>query len=514
MTLSRSNPRSKQRWGALMATVMAMTLVIGSVALATHGSVSLGSSNFEIDTDANLRLDHAASSIDWATVAETRTNDEPAGSGDDSFTQGASEDTVNPSISTGSIPPNKSDLKTFGLYKEAGGTAGYLHLFWTRVQDPKGTTNMDFEFNKNKCDPADAAGSVCSTNGVTPARSVGDLLIIYDLSKGGTVPSLGIREWDGTKWGAQTDLTASSKATGSINTSFISAADSDGLGSLDPRTFGEATIDLSAVFQAGQCRSFGSAYLKSRSSDSFTSALKDFIKPQVTTISNCGTVIIRKATVPTSTDAFGFTSNIATQPVTTTATFSVAPGTPKTISNVLAGSYTVTEDDPTPTYALTTIDCSASTVQPANRTTSVANRNVVFTIAADQTLDCTFTNTKQKSNPSASTTPSVVPQDSATVSGLATGGSVDGAANQGLTFSLWSNNTCTGTPLYTKTVTVTANTTYATDNTGSGSSGYTIAADGTYYWKVVYNGDSLNNGFTVACGLEKVVVDLTAHPAP
>jgi hypothetical protein len=504
-----------QRWGLLTAVVVIMTLLAASIAVANHGSVSLGGSNFEIDTDANLKLDHNAPSIDWATVAEVRTDDEPTGSGDDSFTQGASEDTPNPAVSTGSIPPNKSDLKTFGVYKEAGGTAGYLHLFWSRVQDPKGTTNMDFEFNKNKCDPTDVAGSVCSTNGVTPARSIGDLLIIYDLSKGGTVPSLGIREWDGSKWGTQTDLTASNKATGSINSSTIPEGESDGLGQLDPRTFGEATVDLSAVFQSGQCRSFGSAYLKSRSSDSFTSALKDFIKPQVTTIGNCGTVIIRKATVPATTDSFGFTSNISTQPATDNSAFSVVAGSPKTINNVLAGSYTVTENDPSPDYALTGINCGASTVPAANRTASVASRNVVFTIAADQILDCTFTNTKQKSNPSASTMPSVVPQDSATVSGLATGGSIEGAANKELTFSLWADATCTDTQLYTKTVTVTDNAMYATDNSGlAASNGYTITADGTYYWKVVYTGDSLNNPFTIVCGAEQVEVDLTGHPAP
>jgi len=56
-----------------------------------------------------------------------------------------------------------------------------------------------------------------------------------------------------------------------------------------PRTFGEARINLqnSGIFEPGVCRIFGSAYLKSRSSDAFSSELKDFIKPTPINITNC-----------------------------------------------------------------------------------------------------------------------------------------------------------------------------------------------------------------------------------
>ena len=174
-----------------------------------------------------------------------------------------------------------------------------MHLFWTRVQDPSGTTNMDFEFNQSE---------IISANGVTPIRTAGDLLIVYELSKGGTEPQLFLLTWlDGTEgiacdasnsfpcWGDREALTGAGNATGSINTSAIAAADSDGLGDLDPRTFGEASVDLDSIFDPTECKSFGSAYLKSRSSDSFTAALKDFIAPEPVDISNCGNVIIAQA---------------------------------------------------------------------------------------------------------------------------------------------------------------------------------------------------------------------------
>ena len=116
------------------------------------------------------------------------------------------------------------------MYQEGAGTNGFLNLFWSRVQDPEGTTNMDFEFNKNRC-----PGTGCSANGVTPIRTTGDILVIYDLSNGGTNPTLSIRRWTASGvWGAPTDLTAANDATGSINTSAIPAAESDGLGAQDP----------------------------------------------------------------------------------------------------------------------------------------------------------------------------------------------------------------------------------------------------------------------------------------
>jgi hypothetical protein len=93
-------------------------------------------------------------------------------------------------------------------------------------------------------------------------------------------------------WGKRENFSAQGLATGSINTSAIPSAESDGLGSISPRTFGEATVDFDAIAGTG-CAAFGSAYLKSRSSDSFTAALKDFIAP-LTLPSNCGAIKITK----------------------------------------------------------------------------------------------------------------------------------------------------------------------------------------------------------------------------
>jgi hypothetical protein len=62
--------------------------------------------------------------------------------------------------------------------------------------------------------------------------------------------------------------------SGGVAYAVQAAAESDGIissGSLGARTFGEAQIDLRLIFQANKCTSFGSAMLKSRSSDAFNS---------------------------------------------------------------------------------------------------------------------------------------------------------------------------------------------------------------------------------------------------
>ena len=77
--------------------------------------------------------------------------DQLTGSSDDSYQGGVKEDTSCPGETTGSIPNNKSDLRTFHVYREAGvgGNQGFLNLGWSRVTDPSGTTLMDFEFNQS-----------------------------------------------------------------------------------------------------------------------------------------------------------------------------------------------------------------------------------------------------------------------------------------------------------------------------------------------------------------------------
>jgi uncharacterized repeat protein (TIGR01451 family) len=84
-------------------------------------------------------------------------------------------------------------------------------------------------------------------------------------------------------------MTAAGNALGSVNTTAIAPADADGIGGLDAFTFGEAVISFDAIFphSGGACGTLGSAFLKSRSSTSFNSEIKDFVAPSKVSLTNC-----------------------------------------------------------------------------------------------------------------------------------------------------------------------------------------------------------------------------------
>ena len=337
--------------------VVAGTLAASAFALAAV----LDTSKFEIDNatiGSNLSVQGGTGFLDWQNVstAANITADtfdyvtEASGSNDNSFGNGTKEDTVVPSVVTGGIPPNKSDLKEFFAYTERVGSKTYLQLAWSRVQDPSGTTNMDFELNQS---------SLTHANGV-PKRTQDDLLITYDLSKGGSHPVLGYREWNGNdtsgSWGTYQSF-SQNIAIGSINLEglpAVTAPNGATYGPYSARTFGEAAIDLNAagIFDPNECTSFGQAYLKSRSSDSFTSALKDYIAPVSTQITNCGRVVVHKTNSATSAllDGATFTinpGNRATPSVTTLPAVEVAGQAVAgvfCIDKLLLGTqYTITE---------------------------------------------------------------------------------------------------------------------------------------------------------------------------
>jgi hypothetical protein len=485
-----------------LAVAFGMSRSASATTATCSNTATLANSGFEIDTDANLVV-NTSGCIDWladgtgsALRAGVQTDTDILDpKADDAFGQGTSEDDANPTIVDGSIPPNKSDLKVFGIFTETAASGKFLELFWTRVNSPQGTTNMDFELNQKFCDPS-ATPTNCADNGKnvpqpeTPVRTIGDKLITYDLSKGGTVPTISIRTWGGTVWGAATVISGGAQgALGSVNTSSIAAADSGGIGALDPFTFGEAAINFNVLFPPGSpCGKFGSAYLKSRSSDSFSAEVKDFIKPIPVNISNC-TSLTTNATASVTigspiSDTATLSGGISPTGTITFKAFSDASCTAQVFTSTVSvngnGNYNSGNFTPTAvgTYFWTASYSGDLTNAPSATACGDANESSVV-IKAKPSLATNAAGPVTIGNP---------------ISDTATLSNATSDAGGTITFHLFSDAGCTNeVTTGLSPVTVNGNGSYNSGN-------FTPTAAGTYFWTASYSGDAKNEAASTACG--------------
>jgi hypothetical protein len=383
----------RRRWVFGLTTSAVVAVLVLVVASA---SGNLTGSTFE-STDGNLVK---STGTDWCNTVVSNVctstapnlvkgQDTPPGNNDDSFANGTKQDDAVPSVGNGSIPP-KGDLDRFYVANEFVGGKNFVYLGFELlpVSNASASVHMGFEFNKNACDPVTHAG--CSANNVTPARSAGDILVVYDLEGGGN-PSLSFRRWvlsgscevsqdSAPCWGPKQALN-STVADGSVN----AAAVTDPINPGAPRTigqfrFGEAAINLTDSNILSGCAALGSVYVVTRSSgDSGTATMKDFIKPQQLNINNCGTIKVKKVTDPNPdpTDtSFSFTAGGGLDPTS----FSLKNGGTQTYTGVNPGSgYSVAETVPSG-WDLTSSTCDDGS--------PVSNIDV----SPGETVTCTFNN--------------------------------------------------------------------------------------------------------------------------
>ena len=435
--------RRKGRAAWLSATAVAVALVVvAGVAFAGPVATSAG---FQGD-DGNLADDGADASIDWNSFTPvswtgtapyrqaqstegaysfTGVEDDQTSGTDTAFAGGTKQDDECATVKAGPKPPNKDDLKR-AYFADATVTVGtddhiFLALAWVRIAQntTSASAHVGFEFNQSDvaCGPA--------SDGLVE-RTEGDLLVVYDFEGGsGDLPTLTSREWvlsgacevgssSPPCWGPATNLTAGGFAEARVNTSVVGpvvdALAPTAVGGTTNQTlqlneFGEAIIDLTdaEILDASECFAFGKAYAVSRSSGNSAQAqMKDLAGPGEVDIKNCGSVIIRKETDPDedpNATSFDYdTTGELDASEDATAEFSLMDDGSKDYGDaVFAGSYGVSERDPSPNYALQSIDCSASdTTNGSTVTPNVATRTVSFTLAAEDTIDCTFTNELQQ----------------------------------------------------------------------------------------------------------------------
>jgi hypothetical protein len=410
--------RSKRTWGVLTAAaVLAIGIAIPAVSFADNPSGCdfaatgttescsgpLSGSTFA-GGDGNLLTNPTTfGTTDWQNVTGRNTGvDLASGSGDNSFGQGTKEDDPNVTVVSGSIPPQKSDLTRFYEASEFANGSNFLYLAWERTNN-LGSANMDFEINQ-KTQP-----DLTTTGAKTLNRTAGDLLVTFDFTNGGGRPTLGLLRWltsatvpSGVPgfptnvcfssnsfpcWGDEITLNSTNSIGAVNNLDAVTDPFLPGTNNVGALRFGETAINLSAagVFPPGTCEAFGSAFLKSRSSASFPAEVKDFVAPVPVNISNCGQITIIKNTDPRNLNQdFSYTSTIpaptGTPPPPTTPncllnttpnpTFDPTPSSftlndaaanTEDCTNVVAGSYTVTEVTPLPAnFTLESLSCQAT----------------------------------------------------------------------------------------------------------------------------------------------------------
>ena len=375
------NKRMSRRFLAATASVALLASLVSSSAFA-----NIPGDTFE-GGDGNLTVD-TAGNTDWTNVSNlTSAGDLATGTGDNSFGQGTSENDVNIHVGFGSIPNSKADLGRFASAFQFISGNLYLQLAWTRV-NLSGTTNFDFEINQK------AQPNLTTEGDKTLVRTAGDLLITYDFLGGAQKPTLGIRTWTGSAWGAATALSATVgeaevNRASSVNTTSI------GGGTVPAFAFGEANINLTAagVVPANACEGFSSIYVKSRASDSFSAALKDFIAPTPVNISNCGTVTVIKHTNPADLDQdFGFTSTVTGTGAAASYNLNDHGTDTKTVTNVPIGTYTVTEGADPAGFAFGSVSCVHNTGGTSSTSGKVATVGIT---AGGGTVTCTYINDQQ-----------------------------------------------------------------------------------------------------------------------
>jgi len=489
-----SRHRRGGRWW-LIGTTVAFAAVFAVFFVAASGA-NLTGSTFEAN-DGNLVVT-TPGNTDWENApSRVRGDDLASGTNDNSFGQGTKEDDANVTVVTGSIPPQKSDLTRFYVASEFASGSNFLYLAWER-SNVLGSANMDFELNQK------AQPNLTTTGPKTLVRTAGDILITFDFGGSGA-PVLGLLKWvtsgatsqcfSGNSlpcWGNRVNLSAAGFAEGAVNS--VTVNDPIANASLPAGTFGEAAVNLTAagVFPAGTCEALGSAFLKSRSSASFPAEVKDFIAPQPVNISNCGSITIRKVT-ENGDSSFGYTTTGGLDP----STFSLSNGGTRSYPSLPAGSYSVTENL---TAAQVTAGWTLKSLTCTGGTTSISGPTASITLAPDDAVDCTYTN-HINAKPTIATTLSANPVDvGSTVHDSATLTSATSNAGGTVTYTVYTNDTCTNGARDAGTVNV-------TNGVVPDSNGLLFDTAGDFYWQAVYSGDTNNNGATSACTSEHLVVN-------
>jgi hypothetical protein len=310
---------------------------------------------------------------------------------------------------------------------------------------------------------------------------------------------------------------------------------------------GEVAIDITAVVGGNPtaCLTFANLIPGTVTGNSDTADYKDTVLAKFPLASNCGSISIKKITRdPNGTDFVGTgtfrytldrsggadirfnltdtTNPLPPNPCTSPACAESLALSTRTLTagnqershaNLKAGTdYRLAEDGSllSPDWQFKSITCQVGTGYPTPDASS-ANPLTPITVQASVTTYCVIVNQRVKTAPNETSVPAarVFLFDAISITGIAPTAS----PAQSVTFSLWTNSTCSGAANKIGAdvsaaisyagggTTGTANTANVPNHNGievtNGVDGNNIST--TYYWQVSYPGDLLNKPFNT-CG--------------
>jgi hypothetical protein len=193
----------------------------------------------------------------------------------------------------GGVTPGKANiLDAWSAVDQPAGKT-FLYLAFTRNAGT-GDTFLTFELNRDH-------RLWTNDEGVkVPCRREGDMLVSYEIS--GNRPEVFLRRWHTLTTDADTGCArtgsiesstavTASAAQGAINPAAIANHLPGFFGATIPGAqFGEAALDLDALLGpvfGGGCYAFGSIWMHSRSSTSYTSQMQDYVAPKPIDLRTC-----------------------------------------------------------------------------------------------------------------------------------------------------------------------------------------------------------------------------------
>jgi hypothetical protein len=298
---------------ALLTGLLALVLcgLFAGAAQATLTDAPFDGTNFQAGDGDQLAEDGHR---DWQSIAGDvvgvtdldQNLEDPSG-----FTGGSKESDPGEWILSDNDSPPKDDILDAWATTEIVNGHRILYMAFVR-KSPEGNTFLTFELNQRTSTWNNGASEI-------PCRENGDALISYEVEPGGTTEpdpvTIHLYRWQETGEDAATgcsttgtfedlgvlnDAIGETAAQGSINEdgsiqNFLET-ERDDAQEFEEGTFGEAAIDVSAVFSgSGQpCFDFGQIQLHSRASSEISSELKDFVGPLREPVAGCAIDVDKK----------------------------------------------------------------------------------------------------------------------------------------------------------------------------------------------------------------------------